>query len=133
MSAEIVITSLLLAHAPLTAVVGTRIMPGPLTQGTALPAIATNLISNLRRNTVSTAEAVQMMTSRMQVSVFARSYAQQKQLIGLVGDACRYKYGTISGIVGVAVLPDLEGPDDRDDASTIYMQTVDFMVSWRTG
>lgn len=130
MSAEKIITALLRAHSPLVAVVSTRIGPGPLPQGTALPALATNLISNVRRNTVGTREAAQLFRSRMQVTVLASSYAQQKQLIRLVADACKYQRGTVAGVAGVSVLPDIEGPDMRDDDATIYMQTIDFAVSY---
>ena len=131
MSAEKIITALLRAHSPLVAVVSTRIGPGPLPQGTALPALATNLISNVRRNTVSTAEAAQLFRSRMQITVLASSYSQQKALIRLVSDACKYQRGTIAGSTGVSVLPDIEGPDMRDDDASIYMQTIDFSVSYQ--
>lgn len=131
MSAEKIITALLRASSPLVAVVSTRIGPGPLPQGTALPAVATNLISNVRRNTVGTREAAQLFRSRMQVTVLASSYAQQKTLVRLVADACKYQRGTIAGFSGVSVLPDIEGPDMRDDDATIYMQTIDFSVSYQ--
>lgn len=131
MSAEKIIFALLAAHAPLVAVVpASRIAPGPLPQGVALPAIATNLISNRARHTVSTAEARRLWISRMQCTALTASYAEQKRLIRLIDDACRYKRGTIAGFTGVSVIPELEGPDMRDDATVVYMQTIDFMVTY---
>lgn len=130
MSAEKIITALLRAHAPLVALVGTRIGFGPLPQNTALPALATNLISDRERMTLSLAETTRLHRARMQVTVLASSYAQQKELVDLVGRACSKKRGTIAGFNGVVVLADIEGPDSRDDDATIFAQTTDFMVTY---
>ena len=130
MSAEKVITALLLASADVVALVADRIGYGPLEQNTGLPALATNLISEQRRNTSSTAESSQLMMARMQVTVLARSYDEQKELINLVDAACRYKRGTFAGVPGVSTLPELRGPDMRDDDARVFMQTIDFMVAY---
>lgn len=131
MSAEKIIFALLSAHTALTNVVPVaRIGPGPLPQGIALPAVATNLVSNVPRHTVSTAEAKRMHRSRVQCTALAGTYASQKALIRLIDDACRYRRGTVAGFTAVSVLPDIEGPDFRDDDAKVYMQTIDFLVAY---
>lgn len=135
MSAEKIIVSLLRAHAPLLAVVpftGGRIAPGPLQQGVTLPALAYNLISNVHRNTLSGAEGQRLYRSRVQITVMAASYAEQKNLIRLVFAACANKRGLIAGYQNVAVLSDIEGPDMRDDDPVVYMQTTDVLVTYVT-
>jgi hypothetical protein len=134
-SAEKIITALMRAHAPLLAVVpftGGRIGPGPLAQGVTLPAIAYNLISNQHRNTLSGAEPFRFYRSRVQVTVLATSYAQQKDLIRLVFAACSNRRGVIAGCFNVSVLSDIEGPDMKNDDAGIFMQTIDFMVTFVT-
>lgn len=128
MNAEAITTALLRAHAPLVALIGTRLGPGPLPQATALPAVATNLVSSNPRNPAAGGAAKRHFVSRMQITVLGESYARQKQLIALVSAACSYYRGDIAGATEVSVVPDIIGPDFRDDSAAIFMQTIDFRV-----
>lgn len=130
MSAEKAIRALLIAHTPLTNVVpSTRILPGMIPIGTTLPAVAYNFISGVRPKSIGMATL--MTTSRIQVTVMTKNYADQKEIIGLVRAACDAKQGDFGGTDVDSCIVDIEGPDQRDDDAGIFMQTVDFMLKWR--
>lgn len=128
MNGEKVINALLKAHAPLVALVGTRIIPGEIAQGTTLPAVAYNHISTNERNTASMSESAALATTRIEVAVQAKSYPEQKALIAAVRTACKNKQGVIAGVTVHSVLSDTVGPDMHDGDTATFMQTIDFMV-----
>lgn len=130
MSAVKIITALLTAYAPLTALTTTsRIIAGVIPQGTALPAVAITEVSSVDRNIINTGP-LRHTTSRVQVTVLAANYPSQKTLIGHVRKACADQIGTIAGIDGVTVHTDSRGPDFNDPDAGFYMQSQDFMVSF---
>lgn len=132
MSAVTVIRTLLANNANLIAVVpATKIMAGAIPLNTDLPAIAVNEISGVERNTVAMNAATVLKTSRVQVTVQAKTYPQQKSILALVRKACPVSRGTVNGIAVDSILPDTVGPDLRDDEAGIFMQSHDFMVKFR--
>ena len=130
MSAVKIITALLHAYAPLTALttVG-RIKAGVLPQGIALPAVSVTEVSSTDRNIISQG-ALRHVTSRMQVTVLAENYTDQKVLISHVRKACADQIGTIAGVSDVTIHTDSKGPDFNDPDAGFYMQSQDFMVSF---
>lgn len=130
MSAEKVIFNLLKNDAGIVALVGAKIFAGVIPQETVLPAIAYNHISTTERTTVAMTEASTLATSRIEVAVQAKDYPQQKQLIKAVRKACKNKRGTIAGVPVHSVIVGTVGPDMRDDDAVIYMQTIDFIVTY---
>ncbi|MDD2742327.1 MAG: DUF3168 domain-containing protein [Rhodocyclaceae bacterium] len=132
MSAEKAIFTLLKASTAVTAIVGTRIMAGIIPQGTPLPAVAYNHISTVERNpTLAMNEAVTVATSRIEVAAQTKDYPTQKALLAAIRAACRNKQGVFNGITVDSVLVDTIGPDLRDDEAGIYMQTIDFKVTFK--
>ncbi len=130
MSAVKIITALLTAYAPLTALTTTsRIIAGVIPQGTALPAVAITEVSSVDRNIISHG-ALRHVTSRVQVTVLAANYPSQKALISHVRKACADQIGTIAGVAGATVHTDSRGPDFNDPDAGFYMQSQDFMVSF---
>lgn len=130
MSAVKIIRALLVADSALTALVpAARIIAGVLPQGTALPAVAVTEVSRITRNILK-AGAYAQSTSRVQVSVMATTYPQQKQLLGAVRHACRDRIGTVAGVANVSVLLDSAGPDFNDPDTGFFMQSQDFEVSF---
>lgn len=126
-----VIKHLLHTNATLTAQVPTsRIKSGILNQGIALPAIGIASVSTMRRNPVKT-PTKEFCTSRVQVTVLAKNYEQQKSLLNLVRDAVPRSQGSIASVDVDSILFELEGPDFSDDAVGIYMQSIDFIVKYR--
>lgn len=130
MSGPKVVNSLLSAYTSLTNVVpAARIVTGRLKQSVQLPAISVLGISDVPRNLVAST-ATKLRTARVQVSVKAKSYAEQKQIIALVRAALPRSRGTVAGVAVDSILPDIEGPDVEDEEKNIYIQSADFIVRY---
>jgi hypothetical protein len=133
MSGVIAIRALLANNANLLAVVpATKIMAGVIPIETVLPAIAVSHISTVERNTVSMADVGVMATERVQVTVQAKTYLDQKSILELVRKACPNTRGTVNGIAVDSILPELAGPDLRDDEvePPLFIQSRDFIVKF---
>ena len=123
------IIGLLLNVPPVVAVVpAAQIMGGELPEGSPLPALVANSISIVDDHRID--GSARLTVERVQVTVFALNYAQQKQLIALVRSACGGRVGTIGNVDDVTVRTDGGGPDFRDEDASIWMQTQDFRVSY---
>ena len=132
MSGVIVVRYLLAHDAPLLAVVPeTKIMAGPIPLNTVLPAIEVSDISAIESGSVAMNETTRLVTNRIQVSVLAKTYAEQKSILKLVRKALPVSHTTVNGIVVDCIIPEIRGPDIRDDAATIFSQSRDFMVSFQ--
>ena len=147
MSGVVVIVALLKANAPILSALGAgppiaanRIMAGDLPLSTVLPAITVTQISGVPRLTVAMIEPNRLNTDRVQVSVLFKGpagspsglgYPGVKNMMKLVLAACPNQRGTINGINVDSILPDTEGPDLQDDATSLFSQSRDFIVKWR--
>jgi len=125
-----VIRYLLANHAALTAVVpATSIEPGRIAPGTPLPAIGIAHVSGVWGKEIS--HQSRDCTARVQVTVLAGSYPQQKQIMALVRAAVVRTRGTINGVVVDSITRDVDGPDfDDDDNAGFFMQSQDFIVKF---
>lgn len=130
-SGVIAIRSLLANDAALLALVpASKIMAGVIPLDTVLPAIGISHISTVERNTVAMNTAQVMATERVQVTVEAKSYADQKSILELVRKACPNTRGSVNGIAVDSILPEAAGPDLRDDDLLIFVQSRDFIVKF---
>jgi len=121
---------LLSNDAGLTALVPSdRIVAGRLEVGSKLPAVVVSQISTQRRAVVVRGPT-QFCTSRVQVTVFAKSYPEQDALQQLVRKALPPMRGTINRVDLDSIQSGGDGPDIRDDAAGIYMGTSDFIVTF---
>lgn len=114
----------------LVEVAAAKIKGGGIQVGTSLPAIAINEISSLERIAVANDDSEQLTTSRIQVTVLAKTYPSQKSILELVRLACKDQAGTIDGVFVDSIQSLGAGPDFRDDAATIFMQSRDFLVKF---
>ncbi len=123
-----VIRSLLVADGTLTAAVpSARIVAGLLPQGVALPALGIEEISSVPQPTID-AQAYALMRTRVQVTVSATSYPQQKAVAALARAACEYRRGAIAGQQVASIVLESTGPDLRDGDAQIFQQPLDFIV-----
>jgi hypothetical protein len=124
-----VIRYLLANNAPLIAVVSaSKIMAGLVPEGTVLPAIGINHISGIWNSEIS--EQSKTCRARVQITVMASSYPEQKQIMRLVRAAVPRTRGSIAGVTVDSILREPDGPDFRDDELGIFMQTQDFFVTF---
>ena len=128
MRAEEVIYALLNVSA-INALVGNRITPMRAKQNDAWPALVTEYISGVELAPIAAGLGNQVMRSRVQVTAFAKTYAELKALLEQVRSACNYQSGTIAGVRVISVLRDSVSPDSRDDQLGLDMQSIDFMVT----
>lgn len=129
---EIVRTLLAGATAVTNVVPATRIMSGPLPLKTPAPALAVGQVSGVERQTASMTEAVRLRDDRVQVTVYATNYPQQKAILELVRTACRNRSGPVAGLSLDSILPAGIGPDGFDPDPQVYEQTIDFIVRWKS-
>lgn len=128
MRAEAVVKALLEGYPGVTAIVSTRIMPAPLSDTLALPAIAMRHISTTDLPTID-AQSYGLTRTRIEVTAVTKTYPQQKQLLEQVRLALQYQRGTVAGYKVVSIVRDNVGPDLRDDDKKIFTQSIDFLLT----
>ena len=131
MSGVAIIRSILAANTALTAQVpATKILAGVIPLNTVLPAISIAQISGVQNNTLGMNGAKYLATDRVQVTVMAKTYPTQKQILELVRAACPNTRGIINTFACDSILPDTTGPDIYDSENIIYFQSLDFKVTF---
>lgn len=130
MSAEQIMHTVLTAATAVTAVVGARIYPGELPQGTAMPALGISHISTVQVPRIDASAPQTLVQSRIEVTVLSKDYVALKDLVNKVRAAGNYQRGTIDGFSVVSMTRETIGPDMRDSDLTLFTQTVDFVVVW---
>ena len=129
MSAVKVIRALLAVHAPVLALVpAARIVAGTVPQGMPLPAICLAEISRVELPTVSRGQRTVQVTARVQVTVHASTYPDQKAVLQAARLGAGAHTGTVAGIAVRSVMRDVVGPDMSDVDAGIYQQSRDFKV-----
>jgi hypothetical protein len=132
MSGVKAVNYLLSIHVDVLAIVAAaRVISGTAPQGIALPALVVQEVSSVERLTVSMGEAKKHMTERVQVTIHATTYDQQKQLLAAVRKACQNRCADTDGVDVLSVKPGGTGPDGFDPPTLDYQQTTDFLVEWR--
>lgn len=128
----VAIVTYLLAHASaVTAKVpANQITAGATPINTPLPAISVTQISSTQRNIVGMNAAKYLVTERVQVTVQAKSYPDQKAILALIRAALPESRGSINGFACDSIVPSSEGPDVYDYEALIYEQSVDFIVKF---
>lgn len=128
MSCVAILRSLLIASDELKLVVPeAQIKSGVLPIGIPIPALALTEVVQTEIPRIDGLDPI-LCNGMVQVSVFALSYPQQKQIMRLVRRACNYKNGVLAGFETVSVTRESNGPDFQDTDSNIFMQTITFSV-----
>jgi len=131
MDAVAIMRELLLAHAPLTALVGDRVIAGtvPLSQVDPV-AIGLTEISRNEADTVARSGPKTLVTARVQVTVYAQTYRAMKEALSAARLGSGVFTGLIAGVQVRSVLRDSVGPDLSDEEPGISEQGRDFMVTY---
>lgn len=125
MSGVAIIYKLLAAAQPIAAA---NIFSGFVPNGIK-PAICITQVSSLPRNTVSMNDRA-FVTDRVQVTVYAKSYAQAKTIIAACRTALPVSHKFVGNYECEAILPDTDGPDMYDEQTELHEQSVDFIVKY---
>jgi hypothetical protein len=128
MNAVVVMRALLLAHAPVVAIVGQQVFAGDVPQGEPLPAIGIKEISRIEQSTVANSGPANLVTARIQVTVYVKSYPAQKALLLAAKLGSGVHTGVIADVTVRSVTRDIVGPDMSDSDAGIFEQSRDFKV-----
>lgn len=141
MSGVAVITTLLSASVPVTAIVpSTRILAGVIPLSHALPAISVSQISSMPINGIRINEPGKMHIERIQVTAIFASvavspttgYPALRALMKLLLAACPSQRGTVATFAVDSIIPEGEGPDIYNEKSLTYSCSRDFIVRYIT-
>lgn len=122
MDAGALIYSILSASPDMQTLTGGRIYPMRLPQGTAVPAVAYQLVSRMP-NEMTHGQRI-YDHARIQVSIFANTYAE----MSAVGDACRAAIDGYRSADIIAAVMDLE-LDHFEDLYDRYHRTQDYRLN----
>jgi len=115
--------------------VNVPIISGVLPINTALPAIGITQISGKLRDTLAGDELKRLETERVQVTVVAKTYVDQKSYLRTVRNTCKAVEKMIAlsseSVTCKSILEEFVGPDFYDSEAGVYMQSVDFMVKYQ--
>lgn len=114
---------------PIAMAVGSKVISGVVPINTSLPAISISQISGKEFETIRRV-GVQHVTERVQVSVLALTYAQQKQILDLVRSAITSIRGTVNMFEVDSISHDMDGPDLYYEEPVTYEQSIDFIVRY---
>lgn len=129
-SAVKAVRALLVANPALVAVVPPdSIGTGRFKEGTQLPAVIVSHVST-NRSKVTNPDGTRFCTSRIQATIFARTYPGQDAVQKLVRQTLKPTRGLINGVSLDSIQPEGDGPDIRDDLADIYMGMSDFIVTF---
>lgn len=127
MSAVSIMRALLIADSGVTALVpAEHIVPGYVD---VLPSIGIKEVSGTELDTVARA-GDSLVTARVQVTVYATSYPQQKAILKAAKLGPGTHTGQIAGYAVRSVLRDSVGPDLGDPAIPSFEQSRDFKVTF---
>ena len=128
MSGVAIIRSILANNGNLvSAVTSDKIIAGVAPINTSLPAVTVTQISGIEYQLIKQV-GVQLVSDRVQVTVLATSYVQQKQLLELIRSALPTTRGTVNGFVVDSIVRQIDGPDLYSDDPVMYEQSIDYIV-----
>lgn len=131
MDAVAVMRALLLAHTPLVALVGDRVIAGTVPLSEVNPvAIGLTEVGRNEADTVSRSGPPTLVTARVQVTVYATEYPAMKAALNAARLGPGVFTGMIAGVEVRSVLRDTVGPDLSDEEPGIAEQSRDFIVAY---
>lgn len=131
MNGVLIMIKLLQNHQPLLALLpATNVAAGTVPQGAPIPAIGVTEVSRNEFRTVSKEEVSTLVRARIQITVHAKSYPEQKAILLAAKLGPGVHSGMTAGVKVRSVVRGDVGPDFSDDAAAIYQQSRDFMVTY---
>lgn len=129
MSAEKAVNNILTNDAPVTGVVSSRIYPVKLPQDPTYPALTYFGVSALRHSVMGNDTGI--VERRVQVSAWAETYPDAKDLVNKVRNALQRVRGTYNGVEVLDIFLENDGPEIWEDQVNVYQHISDFNVIYR--
>lgn len=117
----------------ITALVSDRVYPVIIPKSVGSPAnyVVFQVISNVPRPTIDAFSSYNAYSARLQVTAAAATYAELKSIVQAIRNALHLQRGTIAGVNVTSVVLAVEGPEDFDGTENVFVQPVDFLVTYR--
>ena len=104
-----------------------NVISGTIPINTEYPAISIRQVSGLEFKTIQRS-GDQLVTDRVQVTAYASTYAQQKEIIELIRNALPTMRGDVSTFTVDSIVQDIDGPDLYSENPVTFEQSIDYMV-----
>ena len=133
MSAEKIMRALLLADSGVTALVGSDIYPGVIPEGREpVRSLVVALLDNEPQPTIDGInQAPLMFRALVSVACVAKTYADVKSLVGAVRTAAHLKRGSVAGAWLILSVLQSEGPDEYGIDQGVFLQAVDYTITYQ--
>ncbi|MDQ7790140.1 MAG: DUF3168 domain-containing protein [Clostridia bacterium] len=119
------VPSIMLSHAGLTALIGTRVLPLTLGDKTSLPAVTYQKISDVR-GPAGTGTRI----ARFQISCIAKTLLEAKEVVAQVQSAFDRQHRTVSGVQVFDSDPE-DDYDEYDEETKLCRVPVDILVKYK--
>lgn len=129
MSAKVIRALLVGAGALAERIPPERIVASTVKEETGLPALGITEVGDVPIGAIDAFAERSLVTSRVQVTVMAKTYPEVKALLKIVRRSCNFQRGQIADEEVVSVVRDTIGPDLDDDAGNCF-QSIDFKVTY---
>lgn len=127
MSGTAIIRYMVANNGPVASIVAGRVISGIAPMNTELPAISIRGVSGREHELIKRTGA-QLVTERIQVTVLAKTYAQQKQIMNLIRSAVTSTRDTVNTFSVDSISHELDGPDLYSEEPVTFEQSIDFIV-----
>lgn len=124
------VTAALLNVAGITSIVSTRVALTRLPENTVYPALVYEVISGMPLLPITANAGGSLMRTRMQITALSRTILDVKNILEQVRLAMNYQSGLIASVQVLSVIPDMVGPDQKNDESAVFMQSRDFLITY---
>lgn len=128
MRAEAVISTLLKAAAGVTALVGTRISLTRMVENAPMPALVYAVVSGVPVPPINAAAGSQIMRTRVQITAMGKTVGDVKNILEQTRLALDFQSGLIAGVRVISITRELIGMDFKNDETSVYGQSTDYMV-----
>lgn len=131
MQAFAIFNALLTAATGVTALVGDRIYPLELPQGTQPAAIVMDLESDRSLETINANANYNLRSAMVVLHLIARDLTDLAALASAVEAACNYQRGTVAGLSVVTVAPGELGAPDVESSIPLSYLPIRFQLTYR--
>lgn len=119
-----------IAAALLATVAGGRVYPVSRPNADLLPAAAFSVVSQVPHGELSETDGPNVWRARVQVDIYAGSYAVLKATVREVREAAHLKRGVYGGGRLISCVCALIGADSIDNSTKTFHQSIDLVLSY---
>jgi hypothetical protein len=129
MNAEMVFRELVMEDVALRAAISGELYAVLLPQPAVLPAAVYEKVSGYELPPISASLGQNIHRARIQLTIYAKTYREVKDIHHMAYEVLKYRSGTIAGVRVVSVLPDDEGVDSYQPDLLQYSASRDYMIT----